>query len=396
MSSSVTISYVRISRCYNGTHNRPTDTTSFRDGTAPGKEVRMSEEAVVAGSEEFAERLLGVLNDGALALMLSIGHRTGLFDAMAALPPSTSAQIAHAAKRDERYVREWLAAMTTGRIVDYDTGQLTFSLPADRAAWLTRAAGPANLALQAQYVGLLALVEDQIVDCFRNGGGVPYSAYPRFQTLMAEDSGAVHDATLIDVVLPLVPGLIERLGQGIDVADIGCGSGHAVNLMAECYPASRFVGVDIADTGLAAGMAEAKRKGLTNVRFLNQDAATLDGSEQYDFITTFDAVHDQARPDLVLSGIANSLQPGGCYLCVDIAASSDVAGNRDHPLGPFMYTVSCMHCMTVSLAAGGMGLGAMWGEQRACQMLADAGFTSVDVKHVDGDVFHAYYLATKA
>ena len=356
----------------------------------------MSEEAVVAGSVEFAERLLGVLNDGALALMLSIGHRTGLFDAMAALPPSTSAQIARAAKRDERYVREWLAAMTMGRIVDYDSEQLTFSLPADRAAWLTRAAGPANLALQTQYVGLLALVEDQIVDCFRNGGGVPYSEYPRFQALMAEDSGAVHDATLIDVILPLVPGLIERLGQGIDVADIGCGSGHAVNVMAESYPASRFVGVDIADTGMAAGMAEAKRKGLTNVRFLNQDAATLDGSEQYDFITTFDAVHDQARPDLVLSGIASSLLPGGRYLCVDIAASSDVAGNRDHPLGPFMYTVSCMHCMTVSLAAGGMGLGAMWGEQRACQMLANAGFTSVDVKHVDGDVFHAYYLATKA
>ena len=334
----------------------------------------MSEEAVVAGSVEFAERLLGVLNDGALALMLSIGHRTGLFDAMAALPPSTSAQIAHAAKRDERYVREWLAAMTMGRIVDYDSEQLTFSLPADRAAWLTRAAGPANLALQTQYVGLLALVEDQIVDCFRNGGGVPYSAYPRFQALMAEDSGAVHDATLIDVVLPLVPGLIERLGQGIDVADIGCGSGHAVNLMAESYPASRFVGVDIADTGLAAGMAEAKRKGLTNVRFLNQDAATLDGSEQYDFITTL--TPSMTKPARTwFSAASPTRSPGGCYLCVDIAASSDVAGNRDHPLGPFMYTVSCMHCMTVSLAAGGMGLGAMWGEQRASPDAGRCGFT---------------------
>jgi ubiquinone/menaquinone biosynthesis C-methylase UbiE len=356
----------------------------------------VSEEAVVAGSEEFAERLMGVLNDGALALMLSIGHRTGLFDAMASLPPSTSEQIAAAAGLDERYVREWLGATTTGRIVDHNPDELTFGLRPERAAWLTRAAGPANLALQAQYVGLLALVEDQIVDCFRNGGGVPYSAYPRFQALMAEDSGAVHDAALIDVILPVVPGLTDRLERGIDVADIGCGSGHAINLMAAEYPASRFVGVDIADAGLAAGAAEAKRKGLANVRFEKTDAATLDGSEQYDFITTFDAVHDQARPDLVLSGIAKSLRPRGHYLCVDIAASSDVAGNLDHPLGPFMYTASCMHCMTVSLAAGGMGLGAMWGEQKARQMLADAGFASVEVKHVDGDIFNNYYVATKA
>jgi len=202
----------------------------------------MTEEAVATGSEEFAGRLIGVLNGGALALMLSIGHRTGLFDAMATLPPSTSAQIAEFAGLDERYVREWLGAMTTGRIVDHDPDQLTFALPPERAAWLTRAAGPANLALQAQYVGLLALVEDQIVHCFRHGGGVPYSAYPAFQALMAEDSGAVHDAALIDGILPVVPGLLDRLRRGIDVADIGCGSGHSVNLMAQAYPASPLRG----------------------------------------------------------------------------------------------------------------------------------------------------------
>ena len=191
-------------------------------------------------SEQFAERLMGVLNDGALALMLSVGHRTGLFDAMASLPPSTSVQIAKASGLNERYVREWLGAMTTGRIVDHNPDEQTFSLPPDHAAWLTRAAGPANMALQAQYVGLMALVEDQIVDCFRNGGGVPYSAYPKFQAIMAEDSGAVHDAALIEVILPLVPGLTDRLERGINVADIGCGSGHAVNLMAERYPGQQI------------------------------------------------------------------------------------------------------------------------------------------------------------
>jgi ubiquinone/menaquinone biosynthesis C-methylase UbiE len=351
---------------------------------------------LVAGSDAFAERLLAVLNDGALALMTAIGHRTGLFDTMATLPPSTSTEVADACGLNERYVREWLAAMTTGGFVEHDPGTMTFELPADHAGWLTRAAGPDNLALQAQYIGLLAQVEDRIVDCFRHGGGVPYSEFRTFTKLMAEDSGTVQDAALIDAILPLVPGLVERLQRGITVADVGCGSGHAVNLMAQAFPNSRFVGVDISDEGLAAGAAEAQTHGLSNVRFEKRDAATLDGSEQFDVITTFDAVHDQARPDLVLHGIARSLQPDGVYLCVDVAASSILSENLTHPLGPLIYTISCMHCMTVSLAQRGMGLGAMWGEQKARQMLADAGFTSVDVMHVEGDIFNNYYIARRS
>ena len=352
-------------------------------------------DAHAADSSAFAERMIHMMNEGMLALMVSVGHRTGLFDVMAKMPAATSAEIASTAELDERYVREWLAAMTTGRIIDHDGATGTFSLPADHAAWLTRAAGADNLAIQAQYVGLLALVEDQVVECFRHGGGVPYSSFPKFQALMAEDSGAVHDATLVNVTLPLIPDLTDRLEHGIDVADVGCGSGHAANLMAEAFPRSRFAGFDFSDTGLAAARAEADRMGLDNVRFEKRDAARLGATARFDFITTFDSVHDQARPDLMLAGIAAALRPGGVYLCVDVSASSELSENMDHPLGPFLYTVSCMHCMTVSLADGGMGLGTAWGEQRALQMLSDAGFTSVDVAHVDGDIANTYFIATR-
>ena len=201
----------------------------------------------MAGSDAFAERLLAVLNDGALALMTAIGHRTGLFDTMATLPPSTSAEVADACGLNERYVREWLAAMTTGGFVEHDPGTMTFELPADHAGWLTRAVGPDNLALQAQYIGLLAQVEDRIVDSFRHGGGVSYSEFRTFTKLMAEDSSTVLDASLIDGILPLVPGIVERLQRGIAVADVGCGSGHAINLMAQAFSNSRFVDVDISD-----------------------------------------------------------------------------------------------------------------------------------------------------
>src|ERR1700730_5746973 len=352
-------------------------------------------EAAAGGTADFAKRMLHMMNDAALALMVSVGHRTGLFDVMAAMPAATSAEIASGAALDAREVPAWLGAMTTGRIVDHDGEAGSFSLPADHAAWLTRSAGQNNLAVQAQYVGLLAQVEDQIVDCFRHGGGVPYSAFPGFQALMAEDSGAVHDATLVDVTLPLVPGLVDRLGQGIDVADVGCGSGHAANPMAQAFPRCRFVGFDFSDTGLAVAVAEADRKDLTNVRFEKRDAARLDETARFDLITTFDSVHDQARPDLMLAGIAQAPRPRGVYLCVHLSSSSKLSENLDHPLGPFLYTTSCMHCMTVSLADGGMGLGAMWGEQTARAMLAEAGFTSIEAVHLDGDIVNAYLIASK-
>jgi len=346
-------------------------------------------------ADEFAERMLGTMNEAAVALMVSVGHRTGLFDVMAGMPAATSAEIASNAALDERYVREWLAAMTTGRIVEHDGAAGTYVLPAEHAAWLTRAAGMKNLAIGMQYIGVIAQVEDQIVECFRHGGGVPYSAFPRFQAVMAEDSGGVQDATLIDVRLPLVPGLIDRLGEGIDVADVGCGSGHAINLMAAEFPRSRFTGFDFSAEGIAAARTEAGRLGLENARFEERDAAHLGEVARFDFVTTFDSVHDQARPDLMLAGIAAALRPGGVYLCVDTSASSQLEENLGHPLAPFQYTVSCMHCMTVSLADGGMGLGSMWGEQTARRMLAEAGFTSVEARRVDGDIINAYFIATK-
>ncbi len=351
-------------------------------------------EARAGDPTEFAERMLRTMNEAALALMVSVGHRTGLFDVMAAMPAATSAEIASRASLEERYVREWLAVMTTGRIVEHDGAAGSYSLPADHAAWLTRAAGMRNLATGMQYIGLMALVEDQIVDCFRHGGGVPYSAFPRFQAIMAEDSGAVHDATLIDMTLPLVPGLIDRLRQGIDVADVGCGSGHAANLMAEAFPRSRFAGFDFSDAGIAAARLEAAQRPCERaLRETRRRPARRDRPVRLHY-----HLRRGARPGPAGPGARRDRRgtaPRGVYLCVDTSASSKLAENLDHPLGPFLYTVSCMHCMTVSLADGGMGLGTMWGEQTARKMLAEAGFTSIEAARLDGDIVNSYIIASK-
>jgi SAM-dependent methyltransferase len=348
-----------------------------------------------AAAEKFAGRLVGILSDSSLALMISIGHQVGLFDTLAQLPPATSREIADAAGLDERYVREWLGAMTTGRIVTYAPDTARYVLPPEHAASLVRDAGPDNLSHVMQFISLLAGVEQQVVECFRRGGGVPYSAYERFHALMAEDSATVHDAALLDGILPLVPGALDRLAAGIDVADIGCGQGHAINLMAQAFPASRFTGFDFSDAAIAAAQREAESLRLDNARFEVCDVATLDAPSQFDLVAAFDAIHDQAHPSDVLANIAAALRAGGTFLMVDIKASSNIEDNIEVPWGPFLYTISTLHCMTVSLALDGDGLGTAWGTQTAVQMLHEAGFGHVDVNEVETDPLNCYYIATR-
>ena len=347
-------------------------------------------------AEAFAERMIGTLNEGAIAVMTSIGHRTGLFDAMSRLPYSTSEEIAAAANLNERYVREWLGAMVVGGIVEHDPEGGRYYLPPEHAAFLTRAASPDNIAVTAQFISLMGAVEDEIVEVFRHGGGVPYSYFPRFHEVMAEDSGQTVVAALFEHILPLVPGLTERLEAGIEVLDVGSGSGRALNLLARAFPHSHFTGYDISEEGVLRAITEAKVHGATNVRFEVKDAATLDENARYDLITTFDAVHDQAKPAAVLNGMARALKDDGVYLMQDTAGSSHLHNNMDHPLGPFLYTVSTMHCTTVSLAQGGEGLGTMWGEEKAREMLAEAGFRRVETRQLDHDIANTYYIVRKS
>ncbi|HEX4759631.1 MAG TPA: class I SAM-dependent methyltransferase [Thermoleophilaceae bacterium] len=348
-----------------------------------------------AAVEEFAGRMVGILNDGFLNLALSIGHRTGLLDKLAELPPSTSGEIATASGYEERYVREWLSALTTGGIVDHDPAAGTFRLPPERAASITRAAGPDNLALFSTFMALFGKVEDQVVDAFSEGGGVPYSEYERFQAIQGEESARVYDMALVDGVVPIVPGLTERLGEGIDVLDLGCGQGHAINVLAAAFPASRCTGYDFSEEGVAAARVEAESKGLANARFEVRDVNRLDEPGSFDLITAFDVIHDLAHPRDALRGVAEALRPGGTFLMVDVAASSNLHENMEHPLGTGLYVVSLMHCMTVSLSQHGEGLGTMWGEQKARELLAEAGFEQVDVQRVEGDILNNYYVATK-
>lgn len=345
-----------------------------------------------ARAEAFAGRLFELYTGGLLSLMVDIGHRTGLF-AAAAAGPATSAELAERADLQERYVREWLGAMVTGGIVDHDPAGATYRLPAEHAACLT-GPGSANLAPFSRLGTHLAKHVDAVARAFREGGGVPYADFrPEFTDVMDGLGRGALDELLVEELVPLVPGLAERLAAGARVADVGCGTGHAIVLLAGAYPASTFVGYDLATDAIARARSEAA--GLANARFEVRDAAGLAVEEPFDVVLVFDAVHDQVAPAAVLERIHAALAPGGTFVMVEPRASSDLAGNLANPLAPLLYSVSTMHCLTVSLAGGGAGLGAAWGEELARSMLADAGFGDVVVHEAPGDPLNAVFVASR-
>lgn len=346
--------------------------------------------------QTFGDRMTGILNGGMLALMTSIGHRTGLFDVMAGLPASTSGEVARATNLNERYVREWLDAMVAGRIVEYEPRDRHYVLPEEHASVLTRAAGGNNLAGFADTIPRLALVEAEVTACFRTGGGVPYDRFDEFLEVWSRLKAFTFEATLVSEVLPRLPSLADALAAGCDVLEIGCGEAYPTLILARSFPKSRFTACDFREDVVEFARERARESPAVDARFLVQDLTRLEDRAAYDVVLAFDVIHDQARPREVLRNVARALRPGGLFLMVDIKASSSVHENLTHPLAPFLYGTSVLHCMTVSLALDGEGLGTMWGEQQARALLAEAGFAHVDVREIPGDPFNNYYLARRA
>lgn len=349
-------------------------------------------------TDEFADQLLDMLNQGALSLMVSIGHRTGLFDCMAETPNARYGQIAAHSGLEPRYVKEWLGAMVTGGLVHYQPEDQTYHLPHSHAALLTRSASPDNIAVFAQYIGILGQVEDRIVDCFREGGGVAYEHYPRFHEVMAEDSGQTVLAGLEDYILPLISHVVPQLETGIRVLDVGCGKARVLLYLAGKYPESQFTGYDLSADALSDARQQAVKLGLKNIQFEARDLTDFEHSAEsaeFDLVTAFDAIHDQAAPQSVLNGIYRTLKQNGTFLMQDIRSSSHLENNLEHPIAPLLYTLSTMHCMTVSLAQGGEGLGTMWGEEKALAMLQVAGFGNIKVNQLDHDFQNNFYVMRK-
>lgn len=329
----------------------------------------------------FAEHMLATLTGGAMTMLVSVGYRTGLFEA-AAQGPATSAELAERAGLQERYVREWLGAMVTGGFLTYQPATGEYTLPAEHAGMLIGDSATNVMPLVSMlraFTGVLPELER----CFTEGGGVAYPAFvPHLLAAGAELGDTwrrIYDEHLVEGFLGAMPGLPARLTAGVRVLDLGCGNGHAVNVAAQTFPASQFLGIDIDGDLIARAEAERAGLGLTNVDFAVGDAAELAPQPPFDVITAFDAVHHLRVPVQVLRRVRAALAPGGVFVMVDAKFSSHLESNVGNPFAPLCYSISLMYCTTVSLAEGGPGLGAMWGTELACDMLSSAGFDHVEI-----------------
>lgn len=360
-------------------------------------------ETLESGQNEFGARMAEILNHGALNLALAIGYQTGLLDVMDGFDsPQTVAAIADTAELNPRYVQEWLGVMATGGIVvlsNDEDGVSRYILPRSHGDLLTKRSGSNNLGVYTQEIPLLTVSAWAAVSRgFRTGEGVSYDHYPDFQAFMSELADAKHRQVLIDRFLPAVDNgrLVARLEAGIRVCDLGCGHGVALLLMARAFPHSRFIGIDNDEAAVYRGREAAQQQKLANAAFEVRDAAGLMSEpefvEAFDFVTAFDAIHDQTQPLEALRSVRSMLKPEGAFSMVDIAARSDVIDNLGHPMGPFLYTVSLMHCLPVGLMDGGIGLGMMWGREKAEALLRQAGFSQVVVNEIRDDPFNLHFF----
>jgi SAM-dependent methyltransferase len=251
------------------------------------------------------------------------------------------------------------------------------------------------MAVYAQFIPMTGSVQERILKCFETGEGVDYGDYPCFHSIMAEDSAQSVVSQLFDTILPLADGLQERLEAGIDVMDAGCGSGQALIAMARRYPNSRFTGYDLSKDAIAVAGKSAAAHGLDNIRFIVRDLTDYSEPASYDFITSFDAVHDQKDPQGLVCGIRGALRDGGVYLMQDIGGSAQLENNLDFPFAAFLYTASCMHCTPVSLAQGGEGLGTMWGWETAEKMLKKAGFAAPQRNVLPHDPMNVWFVSRR-
>jgi len=337
---------------------------------------------------------------------MAIGYRTGLFDVMDAFDsPQSLDDISDRAGLNPRYVKEWLGVMSTAEIVELSisqNGENRYYLPKNCADLLTRRAGNSNLGVYTQEIPLLTICAmEAVINGFTTGDGVSYDHYPKFQAFMSQLANAKHRQVLVNKFLPSVDSgrTILQLESGIQVCDLGCAEGVAVILMAKAFPKSRFIGLDISSEAIDEARRQARRQKVENIDFKVLDAAALVSKREvkglFDYVTAFDAIHDQTRPQDVLRGIHHILAPDGRFSMVDIAANSNLADNLAHPMGPFLYTVSLMHCMPVGLVDGGTGLGMMWGREKAVEMLKNAGFQRVQILEIPDDPFNLHYFCRK-
>ena len=328
---------------------------------------------------ELAFRVVGDMG-GAFTMALGyIGDRLGLFKALAGAGPLTTEQLADKTDLNERYVREWARAMVAAEYIDYDPDANKYVMTDEQAFVLANEDSPMFVGGGFHFTTPSIWNVPKIMEAFRNGGGISYSdigeeipeAIERFFR-----PGYINFLT--NDWLAAVPGLTEKLKQGAKIADIGCGCGQSTVEMAKAFPKSKVLGIDYDAGSIERARKLAEESGTKNAEFLSAPAENVAAQNQkYDLICSFDCIHDMVDPRGTLKAIRESLADDGVYIWSEPNASANPLENRN-PVGKTFSAISPLHCMTVSLAHDGEGLGTIIGESGARELAKEAGFSSFE------------------
>jgi 2-polyprenyl-3-methyl-5-hydroxy-6-metoxy-1,4-benzoquinol methylase len=351
-------------------------------------------------TKAIAERVADDVGGAFTVGLAYIGQKLGLFAALAALGRATSAGLAQRTGLQERYVREWCNGMVASEYLEHDPAAGTYFLTPEQIAALVDETAPTFVAGAFQFTLPSLLLTPRLLEIFKHGGGIPFADLPRE---IPEAIDRMHrpwfDHLLVQAWLPGVPGLVERLERGISVLDVGCGLGRSTIALGRAYPGSSILGIDLHGPSIEEARAAARQAGLGNVRFqalpIEQLTGGESGRELFDLVVALDCVHDMAAPVAALRAMGALLSDGGMLFWSEPTGSREPLENRN-PQGKIRANLSPFHCLTVSLAAGGAGLGTIIGEAGARELAREAGFGSFEKLAIDSPTQQFFLLETSA
>lgn len=324
----------------------------------------------------FLERTVGDLAASYGGVMVSLGHRLGLYKAMAGAGPLNSQEVARRAGCAERYVREWLNSQAAGGYVVHHAASQTYELSPEQAVVLADDTSPVFIPPAWNVPVSMWLDEDKAIEAFRTGGGVPWGDHnERLFCGVAAFYRNAYRGSLVQEWLPALDGVREKLEAGAKVADIGCGHGHSSIIMAEAFPKSRFWGYDGHPESIEAARDHAQASGLNGQVRFDVASAQSYGERDFDLICFFDCLHDMGDPVGALRHAVKSLREDGSVMLIEPFASDKVEDNLN-PVGRLYYAASTTLCCAHSLSEDvGLALGAQAGEARLADVCAKAGLS---------------------
>ena len=342
---------------------------------------------------EFTAKVFDDLSGAMASGLAYLGTRTGLFKTMAGKGPMTTEEVVSESGLQARYVEEWLKGMVCARYLTYYPLNQTFELPEEHAFMLASDGTDHFIGGLFHAIPMTMGVAERVAEAFVEGGGVPFSDYGEagIEAIDLMNRG-LYEQRFASYWLKSVPRVYDQLISGSYVLDFGCGTGRATLALADAFPNSEFVGLDIDRESIRKARDYGETLGVSSrVRFLCQSVEKLSGSEKFDLIIACDCIHDLVDPIGVLRTLKTWLKPSGALFVVEPKVADHLEDNIN-AIGALYYGMSVFHCMTQSLSQGGPGHGTCMGADRFKDLVNEAGFKRFDLIDIKSQTTQFYLI----